>query len=731
MRTGLLISILLVAVGSCGTPGSPPDAEADAVEPADPGAEADPVPDPAGEEVAVEVAPDGFGDVAPIVAPWCDPAMLGATPGKAVAIDDFFLPPAETRPFPNMSLAVADPAAATGVRLAFEVHAMTPLLNQVDGFGLTAPFVVPLEGPPDPASLPADEAASVAAGASVFLVRTDGADDPDLDAGRLAAAAVPVRAAWNEDAASLVVEASVTLAERSHYALIVTRCVRDADGNPLSPAPAMAALASAPAASPMAAEMERTRRFLARPDVNLPADAVAVALPMVTRTGRSRLAAAVAASKDADHHLAVDWAMKPTLPDGTLDPVFLAKIPGLKELLEDKLTKDQLAEYDFASIGTIAQGRITLRRYTDPVDGMKVGAGGAPEPFEEIEVSFFLTLPAEDAAKGHVQPFPMIVYQHAFTVCKETAIAIAGSMSRAGLATIGIDAVAHGSRAAGGWKCPIDPITFLTLGEPVRLWHNYAESVMGLVQLVDAARATPLDIVPAGGDGKPDWQTVTVGLLGQSMGTFLGSGALGLAQGVGPAVLNVGGGQLGLFFGWSMLGGESDPLGVTFAGFTGMVLDIMSAIQAALDDLEPMVLLPAGWASEGAPRQVLIQQAVQDDVVPMACGHRMARHLGVPLLSPPFLALPGLPPVSAPVSDNFHQASDGSRHTGAMTEFSPAEHAFLLARDSPWADPLVTLRGQAQAAAFVRSFFDDGVSKVIDPYDAGAIAPYLPAGMAR
>ena len=51
---------------------------------------------------------------------------------------------------------------------------------------------------------------------------------------------------------------------------------------------------------------------------------------------------------------------------------------------------------------------------------------------------------------GLEPPFPLVLFQHASTVCKETVVAIAGTLSRYGLATIGIDIFSHGSRSETG-----------------------------------------------------------------------------------------------------------------------------------------------------------------------------------------------------------------------------------------------------------------------------------------
>lgn len=725
-RWGLVFS--LAAACACGGGSAGSDAAADPGGEPGPGDVATPDADidaaDAGNDVSdvgpADIPADATSDIDPIVAPPCDPATLSGK-GAAVPIADLARPPSESMPFPNLAMARADAGSATGLRLRFNDHLMAPLLNLLDGTGTSSPFVVPLEGPPDPDSLP-DPAAAPLGNDAVFLVRTADADVPGLDPQRLADARVPIRAAFNPDAVALVVEPTVPLDERTRYALVVTRCLRDADGRPVGRAPTMD-LPLEPD-TPLADETARALRFLGRPDVNVPADTVALVLPAVTRTARGRLIAAARASDGLDFQPEIEWAMAPALEDGTLDPAFLERLPGLEALIDEQFPPDAIDGYDFAAVALVAQGTFKARRWCDPVEGMRFGPDGAPRPFDEdLTLRFFLTLPREDVAAGRAQPFPLVLFQHAFGVCKETAIALAGTFSRMGLATLGIDAVAHGHRAEGGtWRCPIDPTSFLTIGEPVRLWYNFAESAIDLAQLAAMARGLDLDLLPApGGDGVPDLRTDRFGVIGQSMGAFLAADLLGLDDRVGPAVINVGGGHEALFFAWGLMGGtQEQSLTHGFATLSALALDIMVPTQAAMDDVEPLVLA-GGAGTWPAGRHVLLQQAVEDRTVPMACGHRLALRMGLARMASDFPDLPGLPSIAAPVQGNL----PGGR-TGVLTQFSPAKHEFLLINDWADRDPLLLFRGQVQAGLFLRDGLGDDAPAAIDPYLDEKIVPWIP-----
>ena len=634
----------------------------------------------------------------PVVPPLCVPA---GEEGLPVPVQDFFAPESETRPFPNLALSVADPTSPTGLRPWFTVHPMRGLLNRLDGFGATAPFVVPLPFEPDPSS----------AADGVLLVRTLDADASALDPDRLSRDRVPIRVGYNRDAAALVVEPLVPLAEREPYALVVTRCVRDASGRLLARAPAMDR--AFPQGHPFAVQMDRALRYLARDDVNLQDPAIAIVLPAVTRSTASRLRALHRPERLPEPAPVIEWARPPARADGTLDPEFLDHFPGLADLVAKEFPADQIPLYDFEAIGVAAAGRFTVRRFLDPA--VFVDPAAQTPAFEDLEVPFFLTLPAV-AASEHGPPFPVVVFQHAFGVCKETALALAGAFSREGLAVLAVDAIAHGSRAPGGYQCPTDPTGFLTLDDPLRLWFNFAESVLESAQAARMASALDVDLWPwPDGDGEPDLTNGVIGFIGQSMGAFLGAVVLGLERSVGPVVLNVGGGQEGLFFGWGMASSIGlDPWDLSFASLPGIALDIMGPMQMAMDDVEPLVFAQGMFGPSGlAARHLLMQQAVEDEVVPAEVTARLARACGVERLAPGFRAVTGLSDVSPPVRGNL-----AGSHTAVLAQFSPAEHAFLLVNDNPEQDPALLHRGQAQAAHFFRTFFDAGVPEVTDPYAA-------------
>lgn len=634
---------------------------------------------------AVEQEPAHPGELLP-------PCIPEGALGASIPVFDLLAPESETRPFPNLAFARWDKASPTGLRLDFKSHPFSALLNVADGFGATAPFVIPFPFEPDPSTL--DN--------GIFLIRTTDADNPLIDKRRLYADRIRTKVKFNSLAEALIIEPLEPLQEHEHYALVVTRCVRDKQGRLVGRAPAMDM--PLPQDSPLLEELARAQRYLARNDVNLPQDAIALVLPTVVRSTASRLRILLKDPNPVDPDPEIEWAMPPTDPDGRLSQQLLERIPAVLELLGPNVEQAQLGLYDFSSVALVAMGRFTARRYLDPQRPAPAEPG---QGFEDLRLRFFLTLPYP-SEKG--PPFPVVLFQHAFGVCKETALALAGSFAKEGLALLAIDAVEHGDRGSG--KCPSDPSAFLTIGEPLRLWYNFAESALEAAQAARMAMNLALDIWPwPQGDGVMDLKMGTVGLIGQSMGAFLSAVIAGIEEGIGPVVLNVGGGQIALFFGWGIVSNLGiDPWELSFSDFPPFVLDIMAPIQTAMDDLEPLVFSRDFFAPQG--RHLLMQQAIEDEVVPAEVTLRLARNLGLARLAPGFRRVEGLADVSAPARANLPD-----ERTGVIAQFSPAEHAFLLINAHPGQDPLLVLRGQEQAARFFSTFFSGQSPVVIDPYE--------------
>ena len=181
------------------------------------------------------------------------------------------------------------------------------------------------------------------------------------------------------------------------------------------------------------------------------------------------------------------------------------------------------------------------------------------------------------------------------------------------------------------------------------------------------------------------------------------------------AVLNAGGAGVTTFMMAGMLGSASP----SWADIPTLFLDVYLALQIAVEDSDPgnfaeqLIEQPFEYSdTPSTPVDVLLQQAIVDKIVPPVCTARLADGAGLWLVDPVREPLPGVPTTPSPASGFL----DG--RTGAVFQFQPASHEFLLVNKVADQDPDLVLRAQRQAAVFFRTHFDQSSAVVIDPYAA-------------
>lgn len=149
----------------------------------------------------------------------------------------FELSAAGGSPFPSDRFTVPDSAQNTGRRIALPMPADCTVnrsdcnditvLNQLDGFNQHPRVSIPLDGDIDPGSITRE---------TVFIVSVPNFDEqtwfltpPQVDI-------VPLtRIVWDPETRTLHARSDEALQEHSRYAIVVTRGVRDANGQPIGP----------------------------------------------------------------------------------------------------------------------------------------------------------------------------------------------------------------------------------------------------------------------------------------------------------------------------------------------------------------------------------------------------------------------------------------------------------------------------------------------------------------
>lgn len=461
---------------------------------------------------------------------------------------------------------------------------------------------------------------------------------------------------------------------------------------------------------------ESTLKTLEHPSINLASGHIALLMPFITLPVSDDLQAlrsAIEAMPAPEGH--VDAVLAASGEDGQLSPLLLERNPGLVEILSDI----DLNHYRFDRVEFYVLGHFTSLQFVDFNGRISFDESGqVPDTFGTEELAFIVSLPKADPARGIAPPYKTVVFQHAFTVCKETVVAVADTLSAAGFASIGIDVINHGSRSkAGPGSCEIDPFEFIDLSDIGLSAYKFTQTVVDQFQLVQMLRQLDLDVLPAGApDGVADMDTSDMGYLGQSMGSFMGAVFVALEPHISTAVFNVGGGGISIFFLGTMSEGRLQY--PSYADTVQAMLSVFIPLQILVEPSDPAnfgrhyFIEPFDYSFAGGPMNILLQEVYQDEVVVNGSSEHLMRAAGLQVMAPftndgPF----ALDPIAAPVSGNTAAGT-----TGVMSQFYPARHEFLLLNQTD-EDLDLMHRGQYQAVEFLQTSLDSGVGVLLDPYD--------------
>ena len=420
-----------------------------------------------------------------------------------------------------------------------------------------------------------------------------------------AGAAVEHEARWNPDPGHVTLLPRAPLAPGTRYLVVVL---------------AGAGVAAAPAADP-AAVAEAAAALGVAPDL------IALAFPFTTGRPTADLEAAtalIAAAAPPAHDVTPD-PTNPRWPRGVMTrDEFLATFSPGAQL--DELT------IALASAGTIAVGTYASRdfRAADRTLDPALVDGTMPAPAVELE--FVLVLPDRTAFPP---PWPVTIIQHGFQASSLEAFLRARAFTDAGIATIGIDAVAHGRRGTVA--------DFIVPANLRLVRDNFRQTVLDLVQLCRLASAGGIDVVPPNGpdlDGRCFY-------IGQSFGGVVGGMYTALSPDTEVAVLNVAGGGLTSILQSETLGGLvrllfQPALGLAGndPGWDGNLAFLGVLAQNLLEPADPIHYGRLVFAS--GMRHVLIQSGLGDTLVPDATARALADAIGIPQLTMPITAAAGV-----------------------------------------------------------------------------------------
>jgi hypothetical protein len=473
------------------------------------------------------------------------------------------------------------PAAAVNPTLEAVYAGYADQLGEQTGWGPYAPIAIAFAG---------DPSAAIPDGFKL------------LDA---AGAAVEHEARWNPDPGFVTLLPRAPLAPGERHLVVVL---------------AGAGVAAAPAADP-AAVAEAAAALGVAPDV------IALAYPVTTGrpTADLETATAIVAAAPPPAHDVTPDPMNPRWPRGvmTRDELLAAFPPGD--------TRDELT-IALASAGTIAVGTyasLDFRAADRTLDPALVD-GTLPAP--PVDVEFVLVLPDRMAFPP---PWPVTIIQHGFQASALEVFLRARAFTDAGIATIGIDAVAHGRRGT---------VADFIIPDNLRLVRdNFRQTVLDLVQLCRLASAGGIDVVPPTGpdlDGRCFY-------IGQSFGGVVGGMYAALSPDTEVAVLNVAGGGLTTILQSETLGGLvrllfQPALGLAGndPGWDGNLAFLTVLAQNLLEPADPIHYGRLVFAAGN--RHVLIQSGRGDTLVPDATARALAGAIGIPELTMPITAAAGV-----------------------------------------------------------------------------------------
>jgi dienelactone hydrolase len=591
--------------------------------------------------------------------------------------DEPFVPPIEVTydvaarsilsPFPSDRYTVADPASPTGLRVAIDrgsttdtlvtsFPAMVSQLGELDGFSTIAGVAINFSGALDLRGLtvapnadppvldpPRPPSAYESKDAPLALVDVDPSSP---ERGKLH----PLVVRYFEQRAetglavddTLVAAPAVPLRPRTRYLFVATRDLSARSGGKVQPSPEMLRLLGGPPAD----------------DYERKVDAALAVYEAVTGRPRKRLAVATVFTTESVttdlERLARGARSRP--PPAAAGPF----------VVERPLTGD---------------GRVRFRASFHAPEYRRPGAGTfavdpATGPVEQgqVPLEVFLTTTASTERRRR----PVVLYQHGLGGDKDGTWGTAERLAELGVAVIGIDSPEHGSRSPVGARDQLASVTAF-LGVDVekktfdiaRARDNFrqmASDQLALVRFVSTLGG--LDVLPAGApDGEPDLDVTRVFYIGHSFGSVQGPTIFALAPEIRAAVWNVGGAGLTVLlresplFSFALRGLE--PPGTA----PGALARFFVVAQALVDPGDPAAyaryatLEPLPGLAPG-PRDVLVQEAIDDNIVPNASTEVLARALGL-AQARPARPVPGLRDLSYPVRGNLPGGG-----TGVLAQFS-------------------------------------------------------------
>lgn len=648
--------------------------------------------------------------------------FIGLAPGgctddeiiaPAPPIEAIYGAPLETQltPYPSNRYAVADSATATGlrVRISPETTADTiassfgtvgEQLNEMDGFSTAGGVVVMFTGPidlrgisidplADPPELepPRDADEYKNPGSPLFLINVD----PSSPARGTAHGLIPRFWAqakddyYTTDEFTLIAQPATPLLPGTRYAFAVTNALKSKGGGAVLRSPAMEALLQGEGDDAYTVEMQ---------------------------AALDEMEASPAAVKRSDIVLATTFTTASILTP-TIAMAQAARASAVPAQLEPWSVETPME----------AGGRVRYRavyeapEYRKPApDGRWQIENGAPVVQKKVGLEVFLAF-ADGTKSG---PRPVVIYGHGLGGDKDGSWGTAGRLAEINAAVIAIDSPEHGSRAAGETNVLSSAFAFFGIDSDTqsfdirRARDNFRQMASDQLELVRFLKSLgDLDLLPPGApDGVPDLDVSRVFYIGHSFGSVQGPTALALSPEISQAVWNVGGDGL------TTLLRDSGTFGILVNSLRppgtsdGAVARFFAVTQAIVDPGDPLNYARFGTleafpgVKDWSPRDVLLQEVLDDHIVPNSTSEALARAAGLELMDA-IRPISGVKGIASPATANLASGS-----TGVISQFD------IMNGDetATHGDLIFSVEAQAQYVEFFKTGLASSRATAVSPY---------------
>ncbi|MEO7330144.1 MAG: alpha/beta fold hydrolase, partial [Minicystis sp.] len=342
--------------------------------------------------------------------------------------------------------------------------------------------------------------------------------------------------------------------------------------------------------------------------------------------------------------------------------------------------------------------------------------GGLPKVQKKAGLEVFLSF----ADAGKSGPRPVVIFAHGLGGTKDGGWGTTERLAELGCAVFAIDSPEHGSRSddpgnpvKGSFSFfGVDPATqSFDMGRARDNFRQMTSDQLELVRFISSLGT--LDLLPVGApDGVPDLDVSRVLYIGHSFGSVQGPAIFALAPEIRQAVWNVGGDGLttlirdsGTF---SLLVNALRPPGTP----DGAIGRFFAVTQAIIDPGDPLnyarfgarVAPPgvSGWT----PRDMLLQEVIDDSIVPNSTSEALARAAGLTLMDP-IRPISGLGTGSSPMTGNLPGGA-----TGVTSQFDLIEGGMLAVHGELIFSP----EARNQYLSFFKSGLASGHATAIGPY---------------